>query len=207
MPRLLRKNRESIVGRGSVAVARPPPAGRITAAWRAGGADSPAPAELLRVLIVDDNRDAADTLSILVKKWGHAPRVAYDGVAALAMASDTFDVLFIDIGMPKMDGFQLARHLRRQIRFTDALLVAITGWADEAHRRLWEDAFDYYLIKPVEPSALEKLLRDQARLIWSRISGEETGDNDMPGESLHGALPINQQLCPTLTKETSTCYA
>jgi CheY-like chemotaxis protein len=95
-------------------------------------------------------------------------------------------VLFIDIGMPKINGYQLARHLRRQSRFADSLLVAITGWADEPHRRLWADAFDHYLNKPVDPPALEKLLRDRGRLVRSRIGGEmnclEAGPVELLGD-------------------------
>lgn len=114
----------------------------------------------LRVLVADDDRDAADSLSMLVKVWGHQVWVAYDGAAALAMAcACQADVLLLDIAMPTMDGCQVARQLRRQARFEDALLVAITGWTDQAHRLLGEEAgFDLYLIKPVEPSTLEVLL-------------------------------------------------
>jgi CheY-like chemotaxis protein len=130
----------------------------------------------LRVLVIDDNRDAADSLSILVKMWGHHASVAYDGAAALAMATDELlDVLFMDIGMPKMDGFRLARHLRCQRRFADTLLVAITGWADQVHRRLWAEAFDHYLIKPVDPPSLECLLLDRSRLVRSRIGIPASG--------------------------------
>jgi CheY-like chemotaxis protein len=140
---------------------------------------------MLRVLVVDDNRDAADTLAVLVKRWGHVPRVAYDGAVALIMAIDeTPDVLFVDIGMPEMDGFELARQLRRQIRFADTLLVAVTGWADQEHRRLWQEAFDCYLIKPVDPPVLENLLRDRARLGRSRIGGQEADYNERLGEAL-----------------------
>jgi CheY-like chemotaxis protein len=140
---------------------------------------------MLRVLVVDDNRDAADTLAVLVKRWGHRPRVAYDGAVALIMAiDDPPDVLFLDIGMPELDGFQLARQLRRQVRFADTLLVAVTGWADPAHRRLWQEAFDCYLIKPVNPPLLENLLRDRAWLGRSRIGGLEADYNDRLGEAL-----------------------
>jgi len=120
---------------------------------------TPAARRLLRVLIVDDYRDTADSLAMLVKMWGHDARLAYDGVAALEMTSAYQpDVLLLDIAMPKMDGFHLAQQLRRQTRFKDTLLVAITGYSDEAHRLLWQGAFDHYLIKPVEPATVEKLL-------------------------------------------------
>jgi CheY-like chemotaxis protein len=135
------------------------------------------------VLVVDDNRDAADTLSILVKIWGHDVRVAYDGAAAFALAAaERPDVLLLDIVMPKMDGFHLARHLRRQTRFQDTLLVAVTGYADEVHRRLWEGAFDHYLIKPVEPPALEKLLLERDRPARSPVEVGGANGNGWHGE-------------------------
>ena len=83
-----------------------------------------------------------------------------DGAAALEMAAAYRpDVLLLDISMPKMDGCQLAKQLRRQTRFTETLLIAITGWADNAHRVLGKEAgFDHFLSKPVELSILEELL-------------------------------------------------
>ena len=95
---------------------RPPPA-QVMRAWTGGGRfdnllDS---ARSLSVAIVDDERDTADSLAILVKVWGHQVRVAYSAAALLALAADEFpDVLCIDIGMPTMDGAPLARHLRGQ---------------------------------------------------------------------------------------------
>jgi CheY-like chemotaxis protein len=124
----------------------------------------------LRVLVADDCRDTADSLSALVKIWGHKVCVAYDGAAALEMApAYQADVLLLDIMMPKMDGCQVARQLRLQPRFTDTLLIAITGWADQAHRLLGEEAgFDFYMIKPLAISTLEILLAlEQDRLARS----------------------------------------
>lgn len=120
----------------------------------------------LCVLIVDDCKDAANSMFMLVEMWHHDVRVAYDGAAAREMAI-TFqpDVLLLDIAMPKIDGFTLARELRRQAPLRDALLVAMTGYADEVHRLLWENAFDHFLIKPVEPAIVERLLLlEQRRL-------------------------------------------
>jgi CheY-like chemotaxis protein len=120
----------------------------------------PACYRLLRVLIVDDDRDTADSLAMLVKIWGHDARLAYDGAAALETASAYQpDVLLLDIAMPTLDGFKLARQLRRQIRFKDTLVVAVTGYADQGHRLLGAEGFDHYLVKPVEPSTLEGLLQ------------------------------------------------
>jgi DNA-binding LytR/AlgR family response regulator len=72
--------------------------------------------------------------------------------------------MLLDIAMPGMDGLRLARQLRRTTRFRDTVLVAITGYADEGHFRLCEGAFDYYLIKPVEPTTLQKLLMKEREL-------------------------------------------
>ena len=178
MTTLMERKRDGVIVAASDALASPSPTDEIMAAWTGGSAVDnllarPRP---LRVLIIDDNRDAADSLSILVKVWGHDPGVAYDGAAGLATAAEDLpDVVLVDIGMPKLNGFQLAQQLRRQVRFADTLLVAITGWADQAHRWLWEAAFDQYLIKPVAPLALEKLLRDRACLVRSRIGDHLSG--------------------------------
>jgi len=120
----------------------------------------PAGRRLLRVLIVDDNRDATDSMAMLVGMWGHEVRRAYDGEAALAMASACRpDVLLLDVAMPRMDGCHLARELRRQTLSREALLIAITGYADEAHRLICKEAgFDHVLAKPVEPSVVENLM-------------------------------------------------
>jgi DNA-binding response OmpR family regulator len=121
---------------------------------------------LLRVLVVDDDRDTADSMSLLVKAWGHDVRVAYAGAAALeAAAAYRPDVLLLDVAMPTMDGNHVARQLRRQTRFKETLLIAVTGYGDQAHCLASEGAgFDHYLVKPVDLSTLEKLLlREQGR--------------------------------------------
>lgn len=119
----------------------------------------------LRVLIADDCKDSVDSLVVLVNLWGHETRAAYDGADALEMAADFQpDVVLLDIAMPKINGFDLAKQLRQTQ--SDALLVAITGFADAAHRQLWEKAFDRFLIKPVEPEFMDQLLmREQRRLV------------------------------------------
>jgi CheY-like chemotaxis protein len=125
---------------------------------------------LLRVLVADDYKDAADSLSMLVKIWGHDVRVAYDGAQALEMTLvHQPDVLLLDMGMPKIDGCELTQELRRQDRFKDTLLIALTGYADAAHRLLCAKAgFDLCLVKPVEPSTLETLLLlEQHRLTFA----------------------------------------
>jgi CheY-like chemotaxis protein len=123
--------------------------------WR-----SPVGKGQLRVLVVDDEPNAAESLSLMVKTWGHKACVAGNGAAALEMASAfQTDVVLLDIVMPKMDGCQVARRLRRQARFENTLLIALLGWADREQRPRAEEAgVDLCLIKPVEPSTLEVLL-------------------------------------------------
>jgi CheY-like chemotaxis protein len=130
--------------------------------------DRPASKKQLNVLVVDDDGDTLDSLSMLVAIWGHTAWVARDGAAALAVAgANQVDVILIDIAMPEMDGYSVARRLRRQPRNKDALLIAITGWGDEAHRLLGNEAgLDLYLTKPVDPSVLELLLA----LEWARLA-------------------------------------
>ena len=114
----------------------------------------------LRVLIVDDNRDLAYMMSALIEKCGHEVRIAYDGPTALEMAAAFQpDVLFVDIALPRMDGFCVARELRRSSVVSDSLLIAVTGYADEAHHALGMKAgFDHYVAKPVAFRTLSELL-------------------------------------------------
>jgi CheY-like chemotaxis protein len=115
---------------------------------------------MLRVLIVDDCRDGADTLGALLRLWGHDVQVAYDGPAALRLAEDFRpEALLLDIGLPGMDGCSLARQLRDQPPFREALVIAISGYTDAVHRARGDEAgFDHYLIKPMEPAALQVML-------------------------------------------------
>jgi CheY-like chemotaxis protein len=114
----------------------------------------------LRVLVVDDNRDAANTLSLLLELWGYEARVAYDGANALETAA-VFrpHCLFLDVAMPHMDGCTLARRLRQQPDLHEAKLIALTAFADAEHsRRICEAGFDYHLVKPADPDAIARLL-------------------------------------------------
>lgn len=113
----------------------------------------------LRVFVVDDNRDAADSLAMLVQLWGHDVERDYDGSAIPRIQAYRPDVILLDIGMPKMDGNLVARRLREDNDHKQTLIIAVTGYHDEARRLFAKEAgFDHYLIKPVDPSVLEKLL-------------------------------------------------
>ncbi len=113
-----------------------------------------------RVLVVDDNRDAAESLNILLSAWGQDARIAHEALAALDIA-ETFkpEVVLLDIGLPKLHGYDVARRLRERDWGRRALIVAVTGWGQEADRQQSKAAgIDHHLIKPVEPLALRELL-------------------------------------------------
>jgi PAS domain S-box-containing protein len=152
------------IGQGSEFVARLP---AFTGERRAPEGAKAEPEEARpvprrRVLVVDDNVDAADSLAMLLRLEGQDVRAAHDGRAALKLA-DEFrpELVFLDIGMPGMDGYEVCRQLRQQPGLEDALVVALTGWGqDEDRRRSQEAGFDLHFVKPVEPGALRQLLAD-----------------------------------------------
>jgi CheY-like chemotaxis protein len=115
---------------------------------------------LLRVLIVDDHRAAAKTLSSLVTIWGHDVRCAYDGVTGLALAAGFRpDVLLLDMLMPNVNGFEMARQVRRQNRFKECFIIAVSGRTDAQHRsQCYEAGVDLFLTKPVAPPDMQTLL-------------------------------------------------
>jgi CheY-like chemotaxis protein len=120
----------------------------------------PASDRPLRVLVIDDHRDSADTLAALTGMWGYEVRTAYDGASALA-AAEGFrpDLWVIDIGMPRMDGYAVARTVRQRPALRSAKLVALTAWSGEPHQRLAREAgFDHYLTKPADPADLKRML-------------------------------------------------
>jgi signal transduction histidine kinase len=114
-----------------------------------------------RVLVVDDNRDLAESLGMVLRLWGHDVKVVYDGPGAVAAAREYRpDVVFLDIGLPGFDGYEVARRLRGPLGFRDARVVAITGYGREEDRRKAREAgFDMHLTKPVDPEELQKLLQ------------------------------------------------
>jgi signal transduction histidine kinase/CheY-like chemotaxis protein len=114
----------------------------------------------LRVLVVDDNVDAAETLAVLLESLGATVRVAHDGASALA-ALDTFDpsAMLLDIGMPHMDGHELARRIRLRAEHRDTLLIALTGWGqDQDVKESREAGFDHHVVKPPDVDTLLTLL-------------------------------------------------
>lgn len=145
-------------GRGSEMIIHLPLAAPAPAERPAGGAAA-AGSGGRRILVVDDNRDAAQSLAMMLDLRGHETRLAHDGLEALDMASAFLpDVVLLDIGMPRMNGYDAARELRRRMG-RRVRLVALTGWGQEEDRRRSKEAgFDLHLVKPVEPGALMDLL-------------------------------------------------
>jgi signal transduction histidine kinase len=113
-----------------------------------------------RLLVVDDNKDAATSLAMLLKLQGHEVRMAHNGSDALEIVTDYQpDMIFLDIGMPGMDGFEVARRIRRQPGSKRIELVALTGWGQqEDRRRSAEAGFDHHIVKPPDRALLAKLL-------------------------------------------------
>jgi PAS domain S-box-containing protein len=152
-------------GQGSEFVVRLPlPTERLRLT---SAAEPPIPATVgrLRVLVVDDNHDAADSLALLLQLMGHDVRTVYDGASALsAVAALTPQVVMLDIGMPFMGGYEVARKLSQTPGAALPVLVAITGWGqqrDRDHAR--EAGFHHHLVKPVEQDALQRVLAQVLR--------------------------------------------
>jgi CheY-like chemotaxis protein len=114
-----------------------------------------------RILIADDNRDAADSLAILLQMDGHEVTVVHDGRQAVATI-DSFrpEIALLDIGMPELDGYEVARQVRQGPLGTSITLIAMTGWGQASDKaRAAAAGFNRHLTKPIEPSALTGMLR------------------------------------------------
>ncbi len=149
-------------GMGSEFVVRLPVARPAGAAGEAasGHRDGDAMAKVRRVLVVEDNRDAADTLAAAARSWGHEVRVAYDGRQALEAARHFRpDVALLDIGLPGLNGYQVARHLKEMLGEDDILLIAVSGYAQEEDlQRSVGVGIAHHFAKPVDLELLRELL-------------------------------------------------
>jgi CheY-like chemotaxis protein len=158
--------RSAGLGQGSEFVVRLPTTTEPieTSAGETNGSESQ-PLLRRRVLVVDDNPDAADSLALLLRFANQDVRTAYDGYQALVQAQRfTPDIVLLDIGMPSMDGYEVARRLRTEAGLQTAFLIALTGWGQEEDRRRSAEAgFDQHLVKPVDPKLLTKILRELAK--------------------------------------------
>ena len=135
----------------------------VPAVSEAPAATAPAPlvATSRRLLVVDDNRDSAETLAELAEIWGFEVNTAFDGLAALQRADEWEPTLvFLDIGMPGLNGYEVARRLRQDVRFEKITIVALTGYGQEQDlERSRAAGIDHHLVKPVDMALLERLLR------------------------------------------------
>jgi CheY-like chemotaxis protein len=116
----------------------------------------------LRILIVDDNHDGADLLAMMLGSMGNEIRVAYDGEEAVGLTPEFRpDVVLLDIGLPKLNGYEACRCIRAQPGGEGLLMIAQTGWGQsEDRQRTREAGFDHHLVKPLDPKALRKLIAE-----------------------------------------------
>jgi len=147
---------------------------RRNAPIRPVGNDGASPNSKLRILVVDDNRDAASTVGMLLKLMGNTIRTAHDGEEAVQAAGEFRpQVVLLDIGLPKMNGYDAASRIRQQEWGTKMILVAVTGWGQEDDRRKSKEAgFDHHMVKPVDPQSLMKLLAE-----FSEAAGRKHGSS------------------------------
>jgi two-component system CheB/CheR fusion protein len=154
--------RSAGIGRGSEFLVHLPTATGVPASAPAASAAAPAPSSSAprRILVVDDNRDSAESLAMLLELHGHRAFQAHDGLEAIdAAARLEPDVILLDIGLPTLNGYETARRIRERLGETRPVIVALTGWGQEEDRRRSEEAgFDAHMVKPVDYRALEKLL-------------------------------------------------
>ncbi|WP_035606144.1 response regulator [Haloferula sp. BvORR071] len=149
------------LGHGSEFIIRLPVlAGHIESAPTHDGAVSDIPTGALKLLIVDDNRDSAESMALLQELNGHETRVAHNGETAVTIALDFLpDVVLLDIGLPGMDGFEVARQMRQSPALRRSYLIAVTGYGSEGDRkRAFAAGFDEHLVKPANLTVLAKLL-------------------------------------------------
>ena len=115
-----------------------------------------------RILVVDDNHDSALSLAMMLSIMGHDTRTAHDGESAVETAESFLpEVVLLDIGLPKLNGYEVAQRIREQAWGKSMFLIAVTGWGQEEDRqRSSEVGLNVHMVKPVEPAALERLLAE-----------------------------------------------
>ena len=113
----------------------------------------------VRVLLVEDNADSAEALALLLRMLGNEVEVASDGISGLrAVETNRHEIVLLDIGLPEMNGYDVARRIREQPWGERIALIALTGWGQDEDRRLAKEAgFDHHLVKPVDPQVLMPL--------------------------------------------------
>ncbi|HUR54472.1 MAG TPA: response regulator [Gemmataceae bacterium] len=160
-------------GSGSEFVVRLPATGQAVAPQPSGPEPRPTPKAGLRLVVVDDHADGIESLADLLRLVGHEVAIAYDGAAGIdAVRRTRPDVVVLDIGLPGMDGFEVARRLRADPEIGPAVLVAVSGYGREADLRAGREAgFDHYFVKPVEFSALSKYLESLSKSRRESLAG------------------------------------
>ncbi|HYN20857.1 MAG TPA: response regulator, partial [Thermoanaerobaculia bacterium] len=159
-------------GQGSELIVRlplpPQPAQEAGVRTLDGGEVQATPPSGLRILVVDDNLDAVESLATLLGLKGHEVATAHDGPAALeTAASFRPEVMLLDIGLPGMNGYEVATKLRERDEARQVVLIAVTGWGqDEDRRRSQEAGFHHHLVKPVALAELDRLLASVRSLAY-----------------------------------------
>lgn len=152
----------------------------------------------LRVLVVDDNQDAADSLAVLLNMWGYECRVSYNGANALETARDYRpDCLLLDINMPGMDGCTVARRLRQEPDLARIKLVALTAYSDARHTRSIQEAgFDHHVIKPADVDELQGLLTMMEQVLRLASKTEELARRNvaLAGETREILYGVKEQI-------------
>jgi PAS domain S-box-containing protein len=192
-------------GRGSEFVVRLPALAQKPAKSTARhDARTPELGEPKRVLVVDDNRDSADTITALLLAWGHEARTLYDAESVISVVEDFQpDVVVLDIGLPKINGYDLARQLRQSGNPRHIVLVAFTGYGqDDDRRRVREAGFDHHLLKPLEPEALARIIDAVPAHAASASAARgdrdiaEAAVNEKQGETSHRAAAGDAATAP-----------
>jgi len=146
-----------------------------------------------RILVADDNEDSAESLALLLGAHGHEVQLAHDGESALA-AAERFrpDVAFIDIGMPKRSGYEVAEELRQRPWTAGLRLIAVTGWGQDSDRKRAKDVgFDAHLVKPATPDVLLGLLASFDEVRPARAPDDPPILTPPPSEAVAPAEPVN----------------
>lgn len=153
------------LGKGSEFVVRLPLASARTGVAVAGPLAASPGAITRRVLVVDDNSETADSLVVLLKLLGHDAEIAYDGLAAVE-AAERFhpDVMLLDIGLPRLNGYEVCQRIRQEPWGKEIVMAAVSGWGQDADRRKSAEAgFDYHMVKPLDYTLLLRVLADHTR--------------------------------------------
>jgi len=147
-------------GKGSEFVVRLPVVIEASIPQASGGVAEQPIKSSHHILVVDDNRDGADSLAMMLRIMGNDTRTAYDGQEGVDMAGEFRpDVVLLDIGLPKLNGYEACRRIREQPWGKGVVMIAVTGWGqDEDRRRSHEAGFDHHMVKPVDPQALMEML-------------------------------------------------